>query len=81
LGVPLPYSKLRKEDLHPVIDKIIKGIAGWRGRLLFYRACLILLQTCVASIPLYLLSIIKFPSVLLKLLVLKWLIFFLGLHP
>jgi hypothetical protein len=62
LGVPLHYSKLRKEDLQLVIDKIMKGIAGWRGKLLFYRGRLTLLQARIASIPLYLLSIIKFPK-------------------
>jgi hypothetical protein len=30
LGVPLHYTKLRRVDLQPVIDKIIKRIAGWR---------------------------------------------------
>jgi hypothetical protein len=62
LGVPLHYSKLRKEDLQPVIDKIMKGIAEWRGKLLSYRGRLTLLQACIASIPLYLLSMIKFPK-------------------
>jgi hypothetical protein len=28
LGVSLHHSKLRKEDLQPVIDKIVKRIAG-----------------------------------------------------
>lgn len=28
LGVPLHHSKLRKEDLQPVVDKIIKRVAG-----------------------------------------------------
>jgi hypothetical protein len=32
LGIPLHYSKLiSREDLQPLIDKIIKRIAGWRG--------------------------------------------------
>jgi hypothetical protein len=31
LGVPLHHSKLRKEDLQPVIDKIVKRIAGWKA--------------------------------------------------
>jgi hypothetical protein len=61
LGVPLHHSKLRKEDLQPVIDKIIKRIAGWKGRLLSYAGRLILLKFCLASIPIYLLSVIKFP--------------------
>jgi hypothetical protein len=33
LGVPLHFGKLRKQDLQPLIDSIIKRIAEWRGRL------------------------------------------------
>ena len=44
-----------------MIDKIIKRIAGWKGRLLSYAGRLILLKSCLASIPIYLLSVIKFP--------------------
>jgi hypothetical protein len=44
LGIPLHFAKLRKEDLQPIIDKIIKRISGWRGKLLSYKARLILLQ-------------------------------------
>jgi hypothetical protein len=51
LGVPLHF--VRKEDLKPIVDKIIKRIAGWRGKLLSYRGRLILLQACIASIPIY----------------------------
>ena len=36
LGIPLHYQKLRREDLQPLIDKIIKRAAGWKGKLLFY---------------------------------------------
>ena len=28
LGVPLHFSKLRREDLQPIVDKIMKRIAG-----------------------------------------------------
>jgi hypothetical protein len=34
IGIPLHYNKLRREDLQPLIDKMIKRIAGWRGKLL-----------------------------------------------
>ena len=61
LGVPLHYSKLKRVDLQQVIDRIIKRIAGWRGRLLSYDGRLTLLRACLASIPIYLLSMIKFP--------------------
>jgi hypothetical protein len=43
LGVPLHFAKLRREDLHLVIDKIVKRIAGWKGRLLSYAGRLTLL--------------------------------------
>jgi hypothetical protein len=38
----------------------MKRIPGWKGRLLSYRARLTLLKACLASIPIYLMSIIKF---------------------
>jgi hypothetical protein len=63
LGIPLHYQKLRREDLQPLIDKIIKRIAGWRGKLLTRAGRIILIQTCLASIPIYLLSFFKFPQV------------------
>jgi hypothetical protein len=62
LGVPLHFAKLRKEELQPIIDKIMKGISSWRGKLLLYRARLVLLQACIASIPMYLLFVVKFPK-------------------
>jgi hypothetical protein len=60
LGIPLHYNKLRREDMQPLIEKIIKGIAGWRGKLLTQAGRLVLIKTCLASIPVYLLSFFKF---------------------
>ena len=62
LGVPLHHSKLRRVDIQPVVDKVIKRIAGWKGKLLSYGGKLTLLKSCLASIPTYLMSIIKFPK-------------------
>jgi hypothetical protein len=45
-----------------VIDKILKKAAGWRGRLLNHAAKLELVRSVLTSIPLYLLSVIKFPK-------------------
>ena len=66
LGVPLHYLKLSKEDLQPIIDKTFKRFAGWRGKLLNYKSRLVLLKSCIASIPMYLLSVIKFPKWAIK---------------
>jgi hypothetical protein len=66
LGVPLHHDKLRREDIQPIIDKIMRRILGWKGKLLSYGARLTLLKACLASIPIYLLSFIKFPKWALK---------------
>ena len=62
LGIPLHYDKLRREDIQPLIDKILKRMSGWRGKLLSYAARLTLIKTCLASILIYLLSFFKFPK-------------------
>ena len=62
LGIPLHYDKLSREDLQYLIDKILARIAGWRGKLLSYLGRIILIKTCLASIPIYLLSFFKFPK-------------------
>jgi hypothetical protein len=61
LGIPLHYNKLRREDIQPLIDKILKRIAGWRGKLLSYAIRLTLIKACLASIPVYILFF-KFPK-------------------
>jgi hypothetical protein len=60
LGVPLHFEKLRREDLQPLIDSLLSRMAGWRGKLLSSEAKRILIQTCLASIPIYLLSFLEF---------------------
>jgi len=53
---------LRREDIQPVVNKIIKRVAGWKGRLLSYGGRLTLLKSCLASILIYMMSVIKFPK-------------------
>jgi hypothetical protein len=67
LGVTLHIEKLKREDLQPIIDKMLKRAAGWRGKLLVYNNRLVLIKSCLASIPVYLLSFIKFSKWAIKL--------------
>lgn len=43
VGVPLPYDRLRREDIQAIVDKIIKVMASWRGKLLSYSTRLTLI--------------------------------------
>jgi hypothetical protein len=47
LGAPSPlhYKKLRKEDLKPLVDKVIKKVGGQRCKLLSYKAKIILIKS------------------------------------
>jgi hypothetical protein len=62
LGVPLHHDKLKREDIQHIVDKIINRIPRWQGKLLSHAAQHALLKACLASIPIYLMSVIKFPK-------------------
>jgi hypothetical protein len=62
LGIPLHFEKLRREGQQPLIDSLLSRMARWRGKLLFSEAKGILIQTCLASIPIYLLFFLSFPN-------------------
>jgi hypothetical protein len=55
LGLPLHFSKLKREDLQPLVDSLLSRMAGWRGKLLSLEAKRILIQTVLSSIPIYML--------------------------
>ena len=59
LGVPLHFDKLRRDEIQSLVDKVLKKLGSWRGGLLS-SARVVLIKTCLASIPVYLLSFIKF---------------------
>lgn len=61
-GIPLHFDKLRREDLQPMIDALLARMAGWRGKLLSLLGRVTLVKTCLASIPIYMLSFFKFPK-------------------
>lgn len=71
LRVPSHHEKLSREDIQPLVNKIIKKIASWRGKLLSHAARVTMIRTCIISIPINLLSFIKFP---------KWAIMILDTH-
>jgi hypothetical protein len=67
LGIPLHFEKLKIEDLQSVVNKMLKKVVGWRGKLLDYSSRVVLIKSCMASIAIYLLSFIKFSKWAFKL--------------
>lgn len=67
LGIPLHFDKLRREDLQPLVDALLARMASWRGKLLSLLGRVTLVKTCLASIPIYMLSFFKFPKWAIKL--------------
>jgi hypothetical protein len=67
LGVPLYFDILRRENLQPLVESILKRTIGWRCKLLSHVAKRILIQACLASIPFYFLSFFNFSKWALKL--------------
>jgi hypothetical protein len=68
LGIPFHYKKLKREDVQPLVDKLLKRMAAWRGKMLAYSSRLVLIRTVLASVPVYLLSFMKFPKWAIRLL-------------
>jgi hypothetical protein len=54
--------KLKREDIQPIVEKIINKIPVWQGGLMSRAARLALLKFYLAIIPIYLMSVIKFPK-------------------
>jgi hypothetical protein len=68
LGIPLHFDRLKREDLQHLIESILRRITRWRGKLISTAAKRILIQACLSSIPIYLLSFFRFPKWALSLL-------------
>jgi hypothetical protein len=62
LGVPLHYDKLRREDIQPLVDNILKWVGSWRGKLLSHAAKITLIQSCLASVQFIYFPLLSFPS-------------------
>lgn len=54
LGAPIHYKKLLVAMFGPLLDKVKRKIAGWKGK--------VLLKHALSSIPIYVLSCINTPK-------------------
>ncbi len=66
LGLPLTDKQLRREDWRLVIGKLEKRIEGWQAKLLSQGGRLVLVNSVLANLPLYHLSLFKAPKWVVK---------------
>ncbi len=62
LGLPLSPKALRKSDFLPIIEKVDKRLAGWKGLLLSRGGRLVVLNSVLSSIPSYFCSALLLPK-------------------
>ncbi len=61
LGLPLSPKSLCKADYLPLIEKVDKRLAGWKGQLLSRAGHLVLLNLALTSIPIFFFSAFRVP--------------------
>jgi hypothetical protein len=68
LGVPIDNKKLCKSLWAPIVEKIESKLGSWQGRFLSLGGRLVLINSSLTNVPLYMLSLYKSPKCVLK----KW---------
>jgi hypothetical protein len=59
-------SKLHVVDWIPVDEKLLKRLDSWKGSVLSFAGRLILINSCLSSIPTYYMSMHLLPKTILK---------------
>ncbi|XP_020086093.1 uncharacterized protein LOC109708688 [Ananas comosus] len=62
LGLPLSPKRLRRADYMPLIERISKRLADWKGQTLSRGGRLILINSVLLSIPAFFCSLFKLPT-------------------
>jgi hypothetical protein len=66
LGIPIHYRRLLNKELNPVEDRFEKKLGSWQGKLLSYGDRLILINSVLISLPMFMLSFLEIPKGVLK---------------
>lgn len=61
LGVPIHHRKLKNSEWHPVESRLMSKLSCWQGKLLSYRDRLILINSIMTRLSMFMLSFIEIP--------------------
>jgi hypothetical protein len=56
LGLPMHYRKLYNKDWKLIEERIEKKLSGWKGKHLLYGGRLVLINSILSSLPMFIIS-------------------------
>jgi hypothetical protein len=62
LGIPIHFRRLRNGEWKPIEDRFEKKLSSWIGKLLSYGDHLILINSVLTSLPMFMLSFFEIPK-------------------
>jgi hypothetical protein len=62
LGVPIHYRRLRNSEWNPVETRLMKKLGCWQGKFLSYGDRLVLINSVLSSMPMFMLSFLQIPK-------------------
>ena len=66
LGIPIHHRKLLNKEWNPVENRFEKKLGCWQGKLLSYGDRLVLINSVLTSLPMFMLSFLEIPKGVLK---------------
>ncbi|KAJ1701213.1 hypothetical protein LUZ63_000992 [Rhynchospora breviuscula] len=66
LGLPLTFKKLNKSDFTPLITSFEEKLDTWSSSLLSMAGRLVLVNSCLSTLPVYFMSVFKLPRWVIK---------------
>jgi hypothetical protein len=62
LGIPMSYRKLSNKDWSPVEERFQKKLSSWKGKLLSSGGRLVLINSVLSSLPMFMISFFRIPK-------------------
>jgi hypothetical protein len=62
LGIPIHYRKLKNSEWNPVESRFENKLGCWAGKLLSYGDRLVLINSVLTSLPMFMLSFFQLPK-------------------
>ena len=66
LGIPMHFRKLSNKDWKTIEERIERKFSNWKGKMLSFGGRLVLLNSVLSSLPMFMLSFFEIPRGVLK---------------